>query len=716
MKNVSLYTLILAGVLLGAACGIFLGEYASGLSLVGDAFIGLLQMTVLPYIIVALISNIGRLSVAEGRRFGFYAGAFLLVSLGLTLGAIVLLPLSLPARESASFFSTGSLQDPTEVDFLSLFIPSNPFHSLANNVVPAVVLFCIAVGLAVMTLKQKQLVLDPLDFLTDALGRINRSLVKLTPLGVFAIVASTAGTMQIDELDRLQAYLILFGVATMVIGFGVLLPLLSVLTPFSYGQLLRVSRAPILTAFATGKVFIVLPMLVVASEELFREQDANSERSVSYARAVTPLVYPFPHAGKLLALLFLPFAAWFVDQPIAVHQYPLLLGTGLFSLFGSPLAAIPFLLDQLRLPADMFQLFVVSGLLASRLGDLLGTIHLLFVSVLTTCALTGKLRLQLRKIIPVCLFIVLFGAGATGATRAFLSSTLDGAYDKDSFISGMHSALHASVPARVHTSVPSFGELARQTTLERIGQTGRLRVGYHPNNLPWSFFIASGELVGYDVDMAHLLALHLRCELEFVPFEFRDISEQLERDDFDLAMSGVTMLPARIAKLRFTEPYIDITAALLVPDHRREEFDQRMVDRDFDDVRIAVGRTSDAAPIARALMPGAETVTLPSLREYLDSGGRQADAMIWTAESGGAWTLVHPEFSVVVIRPVFNAPVGYATARHNEEFANFVSSWIRFAKAGGYGDRLYEHWILGKDAQRRTQRWSVIRDVLHWVD
>ena len=400
MKNVSLSTLILAGVLFGAACGIFLGEYASGLSLVGDAFIGLLQMTVLPYIIVALISNIGRLSVAEGKRFGFYAGAFLLVSLGLTLGAIVLLPLSLPARESASFFSTGSLQDPTEVDFLSLFIPSNPFHSLANNVVPAVVLFCIAVGLAVMTLKQKQLVLDPLDFLTDALGRINRSLVKLTPLGVFAIVASTAGTMQIDELDRLQAYLILFGVATLVIGFGVLLPLLSVLTPFSYGQLLRASRAPVLTAFATGKVFIVLPMLVAASEELFREQDGNRERSVSYARAVTPLVYPFPHAGKLLALLFLPFAAWFADQPIAAHQYPLLLGTGLFSLFGSPLAAIPFLLDQLRLPADMFQLFVVSGLLASRLGDLLGTIHLLFVSVLTTCALTGKLRLQLRSLLP----------------------------------------------------------------------------------------------------------------------------------------------------------------------------------------------------------------------------------------------------------------------------------------------------------------------------
>ena len=49
---------------------------------------------------------------------------------------------------------------------------------------------------------------------------------------------------------------------------------------------------------------------------------------MSTARAVTPLIYPFPHAGKLLALLFVPFAAWFVDQPVSVAQYPLLFGDG----------------------------------------------------------------------------------------------------------------------------------------------------------------------------------------------------------------------------------------------------------------------------------------------------------------------------------------------------------------------------------------------------
>ena len=711
-----LSTLILAGVLLGVATGLFFGEYTAFLSVVGDAFVGLLQMTVLPYIAIALVSNIGRLSIAEGRRFGLYAGCFVALSLLVTMAAILLLPLALPARESASFFSTGSLQEPADIDLLALFIPSNPFNSLANNAVPAVVLFCIAVGLSIVKLDNKELVLDPLDLVTNALSQINRYLVKATPVGVFAIVASMAGSMQLEELARLEAYLLLFTVAAFVVAYGVLLPLLAALTPFSYSQLFKVSRAPVLTAFATGKVFVVLPMLVTATEELFGEVRADARKATSYSRAVTPLVYPFPHAGKLLALLFVPFAAWFVDQPIRFDQYPAFLGSGLFSLFGSPMAAIPFLLDQLRLPADMFQLFVVSGVLASRLGDMVGAIHLLFVSVLTACALTIGVSFDLRRLLPVCAFIVVLGAVAMGGTRAFLASSLDTSYDKDQIIRGMHSALHTTAAATVHREIPARDDAEFASTMARIGSTGVLRVGYHADNLPSSFFNVDDVLVGYDIDMANLLAQHLQCRLEFVPFRFPTLATQLERGDFDLAMSGVTMLPARLARMRFTEPYTEITAALLVPDHRREEFEERMVSRTFDDLVIAVGRVSDAAPIAHSLMPRIETVTLPSLREFLESGGAGGDAMIWTAEGGAAWTLVYPGFSVVVIRPVFRAPVGFPVATGNEAFANFTSRWIQFARAAGYTERLYKHWILGETARRAGPRWSVMGDVLGWVE
>ena len=51
---------ILIGVCLGILAGIFFGEMVRWLDLVGDIYVGLLQMTVLPYVTVSLIERIGR--------------------------------------------------------------------------------------------------------------------------------------------------------------------------------------------------------------------------------------------------------------------------------------------------------------------------------------------------------------------------------------------------------------------------------------------------------------------------------------------------------------------------------------------------------------------------------------------------------------------------------------------------------------------------------
>ncbi len=56
---------IVFGLVLGVLTGLFLGEIAAPFVIVGEIFIGLLQMTVLPYIVVSLVSNLaGRRVVA----------------------------------------------------------------------------------------------------------------------------------------------------------------------------------------------------------------------------------------------------------------------------------------------------------------------------------------------------------------------------------------------------------------------------------------------------------------------------------------------------------------------------------------------------------------------------------------------------------------------------------------------------------------------------
>ena len=105
------------------------------------------------------------------------------------------------------FFSTALLERRPAFDFVDLYIPSNPFNSLANNIVPAVVLFSVIVGVALIGVERKQRLLDVLQTAGEALTRATRSIVRLTPYGLFAIAATAAGTLSIEQLGRLQVYL-----------------------------------------------------------------------------------------------------------------------------------------------------------------------------------------------------------------------------------------------------------------------------------------------------------------------------------------------------------------------------------------------------------------------------------------------------------------------------------------------------------------------------
>ena len=67
-KKLSLSTQIIIGLAFGALTGIFLGEYAKPFDYLGRAFIGLLQMTVLPYIVFSLLANIGKPSLETGKQ------------------------------------------------------------------------------------------------------------------------------------------------------------------------------------------------------------------------------------------------------------------------------------------------------------------------------------------------------------------------------------------------------------------------------------------------------------------------------------------------------------------------------------------------------------------------------------------------------------------------------------------------------------------------
>jgi ABC-type amino acid transport substrate-binding protein len=80
------------------------------------------------------------------------------------------------------------------------------------------------------------------------------------------------------------------------------------------------------------------------------------------------------------------------------------------------------------------------------------------------------------------------------------------------------------------------------------------------------------------------------------------------------------------------------------------------------------------------------------------------------------WSLLYPEYSVVVPQPdIVTIPIAYAVGRNDQELLAFLNTWLDLKKKDGTITKLYDHWILGKNAERTNARWSIIRNVLHWV-
>lgn len=186
----------------------------------------------------------------------------------------------------------------------------------------------------------------------------------------------------------------------------------------------------------------------------------------------------------------------------------------------------------------------------------------------------------------------------------------------------------------------------------------------------------------------------------------------------------MTALPVSLGnaeKFAMSVPVYTSSVGLIVKDSRRDQF------RTWEDIRdlgaafrVAIPDTPNAHALATDLIKDATLVPYldkAALKKILEAGAPDIDAIAGMSEEGAAWTLLYPNFSLVVPRPTVFNPVAYAFALDNKRLSEAFDAWLVAEKSRGTVDQLYRHWMLGEASERqRPQRWSVIRNVLHWVN
>ncbi len=260
-------TLLIAALLAGVAVGLLWPGFAGHLSWLGDLYLSLLMMVLLPLVILSILYAFCQSGTESPLRILGRGGLFYLFSSLLAgISGVLLFWLIAPAAE---WMPPSDTHTPiaASIDWIELLIPTNLFGALAQGQILPVILFCLLFGIALAHSSDTAALAAPLGVLHGAIMRLTGWIVLLTPLGGFALIAQ--GVSQLGE-DLPATLALLIGtvlIAALWHSF-INLPLLARL--FGARDLWRylrtIKKAP-LTALATASSAATLPVSLQAAQE-----------------------------------------------------------------------------------------------------------------------------------------------------------------------------------------------------------------------------------------------------------------------------------------------------------------------------------------------------------------------------------------------------------------------------------------------------------------
>ncbi len=705
---------VILALILGISAGLFFGELMGNLEIIGKAYIRLLQMTVLPYVLVSIIGGLGRLDAHMAGRIGMKAVRIILVLWLAVMLTLILLPLAYPSWETAGFFSSSLVAEPTVFNFVDLYIPSNIFSSLSNTIVPAVVLFSLLMGVSLISVKDKETFINLTSSVGDTLMGVASFVAKLAPIGIFAISSAAAGTLDPEELGRLQVFLWVYLIAAALLAF-ILLPLIiHWATPFSYRQILSVSGEAVITALATGTVLVVLPMIIERTKEMLEKHDMDCEETRSTVDVLVPTAYSFPSTGTLLGLGFILFSSWYVGSPLSIDQYPSYIVMGALTAFGSMAVAIPFLLDFFGLPADQFQLYLLGSVVTARFATALAALHGFVVTLLVASAVVRRLKWhRMFQAIGLHLGVTAVVMVITGMLLTYL---IPYEYEGTQTFESMRLIGTPSPIKQISKPQALSKEEQARPRLDVIRERGVIRVGYFSNALPYSFRNNKADLVGYDMEIINDLALDLGLKIEFTHIKRRGTEDKLLSDGrIDIAIGGNGITPDGALTMTYTTPYTHHTAGLVVLDRYRDEFATMEAINEMEKLVLAVPDTDYYSRIVKKHFPNAEQISVSNAREFFKGMHKEANAFIYSSEAASAWGLLYPEYTVLIPKGLkFKIPAAFELPKGELAFVEYMNTWLLLKKENGFLQTVYNYWILGEDPQKKEPRWSVVRNVFGW--
>ncbi|WP_432776462.1 cation:dicarboxylase symporter family transporter [Brevibacillus gelatini] len=325
MKRFGLAIQIVIGLILGILVGaIFYGNpaVATYLQPIGDVFLRLIKMIVVPIVVATLI--VGVAGVGDMKKLGKIGGKTILYFEIVTTIAIVVGLLaanlfkpgvgvdmsSLAKTDIHTYVETAeSTQSHSMIDTFVNIVPKNVFDAIVRGDMLAIIFFSVLFGLGVAAAGEKgKPVLAFFQGVADAMFWVVNTIMRFAPFGVFALIGVTVSKFGLSSLIPLGKLVILVHVA-MLFFILVVLGTVARISGVKITAILRILKDELLLAYSTSSSETVLPKIMEKMEKM------------GCPKAITSFVIPTGYSFNLDgSTLYQALAALFIAQMYGIDM------------------------------------------------------------------------------------------------------------------------------------------------------------------------------------------------------------------------------------------------------------------------------------------------------------------------------------------------------------------------------------------------------------
>ena len=240
---------------------------------------------------------------------------------------------------------------------------------------------------------------------------------------------------------------------------------------------------------------------------------------------------------------------------------------------------------------------------------------------------------------------------------------------------------------------------AFDSVIEEVQDRGTLRVGLGLFE-PWSACNSDGELIGFEIDVATKVAEDMGVEVEFARTNWTYIISELIAEEFDVIISGMTILPERNLRVNFTSSY-NSSGIYLVANTEKTADLETLADFNSPSVTIATRRGASSIPAIKNTFPDAMLVLFDTDNEVIQAvvaGDAHAAAAFATTRT--TWVEDNPEtLHLPSEEPFASEVLAIAVRKGDLDTLNFFNSWIAIRLADGWLEQRRQYWF-------ETREWA----------